>query len=164
QPGDDVFDEKGRATTVVAVSEVWTDRDCYEMTFSDGSTVVADAEHLWVTETHSTRQRRMIERLRPPKRRAIGTDAEKAIVAKVLQSAPVGQRTTIRQAAEQLGWDADGPWHRLYQWTGGLEPASKGNRGRTYDTIELFQLLGHHLGRTLRDQWDLVANANPVTT
>jgi len=49
QPGDDVFDETGQPCKVLAISEVMHDRPCYELTFSDGSKIVADAEHLWVT-------------------------------------------------------------------------------------------------------------------
>lgn len=47
--GDRVFDELGRPTTVTAVSPVLNDRKCYEVVFSDGSAIVADAEHLWTT-------------------------------------------------------------------------------------------------------------------
>ena len=47
--GDRLFDAQGRPTTVVAATDVMRDRPCYEVTFSDGSVIVADAEHLWVT-------------------------------------------------------------------------------------------------------------------
>jgi len=48
-PGDQVFDEMGRPTLVLGVSDVMTDHHCYEVAFSDGSTITADAEHLWTT-------------------------------------------------------------------------------------------------------------------
>jgi len=38
----------GRPTRVVAATDVMVDRPCYELTFSDGSTIVADAEHQWM--------------------------------------------------------------------------------------------------------------------
>ncbi|MFC5176310.1 replicative DNA helicase [Nocardioides taihuensis] len=47
--GDQLLDAQGRPTTVVAATEVMTGRPCYELTFSDGTTIVADAEHQWVT-------------------------------------------------------------------------------------------------------------------
>lgn len=47
--GDVVFDETGAQVTVLGVSSVMRDHDCYEVEFSDGSTIVADAEHLWTT-------------------------------------------------------------------------------------------------------------------
>ncbi len=47
--GDVVFDEGGQPTAVTYKSPVFTDHDCYEVVFDDGSTIVADADHLWFT-------------------------------------------------------------------------------------------------------------------
>ncbi|MFM8239846.1 MAG: DnaB-like helicase C-terminal domain-containing protein, partial [Actinomycetota bacterium] len=38
------------------VSETWTNRPCYLVTFSDGSHIVADEEHEWLTETRASRK------------------------------------------------------------------------------------------------------------
>src|SRR5213083_2166645 len=57
EPGDEVFDESGAPTTVVAATDVMTDRPCYEVLLSDGSRFVADAAHLWVTRTKAERAR-----------------------------------------------------------------------------------------------------------
>ena len=46
----------GRPTTVVAATEVMEGRPCFEVEFSDGSTIVADAEHLWQTSTRAERR------------------------------------------------------------------------------------------------------------
>lgn len=54
--GDELYDANGRPTRVVAATEVMTDRPCYEVEFSDGSTIIADAQHQWVTETRSARR------------------------------------------------------------------------------------------------------------
>lgn len=54
--GDALLGADGRPTTVVAVTEVMTGRPCYEVEFSDGSTIVADAEHLWQTSTRAERR------------------------------------------------------------------------------------------------------------
>ena len=51
--GDEVIGGDGCPTRVVAATEVMVDRPCYRLTFSDGSTVVADAEHLWRTVTRA---------------------------------------------------------------------------------------------------------------
>ncbi len=56
QVGDELFDADGRPTRVVAATEVMLDRTCYEVEFSDGSTIIADAEHQWLTETRATRR------------------------------------------------------------------------------------------------------------
>jgi hypothetical protein len=46
--GDQVFDAAGKPCTVTAKSEVHM-RRCYRMRFDDGSSVICDDEHLWVT-------------------------------------------------------------------------------------------------------------------
>ncbi len=47
--GDRLLAADGRPTTVVAATEVMTGRPCFEVEFSDGAVVVADAEHGWLT-------------------------------------------------------------------------------------------------------------------
>src|SRR5918911_232715 len=54
--GDQVMGSDGRPTTVVAATEVMTGRPCYEVHFSDGSVIVADAQHQWLTETRASRR------------------------------------------------------------------------------------------------------------
>lgn len=49
QIGDVVFDEAGKPCNVLSVSEVFTDHECYQLTFSDGAVIVADAGHRWLT-------------------------------------------------------------------------------------------------------------------
>ena len=45
--GDYVFDDKGNPTKVIGVSPIFYDHECYEVEFSDGEKIIADAEHLW---------------------------------------------------------------------------------------------------------------------
>ena len=47
--GDVVFGADGKPCNVVRTSEIFTQNDCYQMTFSNGQVVVADAGHLWLT-------------------------------------------------------------------------------------------------------------------
>ncbi|WP_406234655.1 replicative DNA helicase [Nocardia sp. NBC_01009] len=49
--GDELLDAKGRPTRIVATTDVLTDRPCYEVEFSDGSVLVADEDHQWLTES-----------------------------------------------------------------------------------------------------------------
>jgi deoxycytidine triphosphate deaminase len=56
RPGDQVFDETGRPTTVVAATPVLLGRPCREVLFSDGQSLVADLSHGWVTRTRSERR------------------------------------------------------------------------------------------------------------
>src|SRR5206468_4742510 len=54
--GDRVLGSDGRPTTVVAATDVMTGRPCYEVHFSDGSVIVSDAQHQWLTETRASRK------------------------------------------------------------------------------------------------------------
>ncbi|WP_070381085.1 replicative DNA helicase [Rhodococcus sp. WMMA185] len=51
QVGDHLIDADGLPTRVVAATEVMLDRPCYEVEFSDGAVLVADAQHQWLTRT-----------------------------------------------------------------------------------------------------------------
>ena len=57
--GDQVFDEAGNVTNVVAATNVMHDRPCYRVVFSDGSEFIADAGHQWLTESKKARGSRM---------------------------------------------------------------------------------------------------------
>ena len=48
--GDFVLDERGRPNRILAATEVMLQHDCYAVTFDDGQTIIADADHLWITE------------------------------------------------------------------------------------------------------------------
>jgi deoxycytidine triphosphate deaminase len=53
QVGDEVFGPGGRPRGVVATTEVMHGRPCFEVGFSDGTSVIADAEHEWrVSDRH----------------------------------------------------------------------------------------------------------------
>lgn len=52
--GDKIFDEEGKIRYVTARAD-WENRPVYEITFSNGSVIVADENHEWVTQTKSER-------------------------------------------------------------------------------------------------------------
>src|SRR5690242_3479929 len=54
--GDAVFGADGSPCRVLAATEVMLGRPCYEVAFSDGQTIIADATHQWVTITKSARK------------------------------------------------------------------------------------------------------------
>ncbi|MBA3742934.1 replicative DNA helicase [Sporichthya sp.] len=56
QVGDELLGSDGRPIRVVAATEVMTGRPCFEVEFDDGSTIVADAEHQWFTDTRASRR------------------------------------------------------------------------------------------------------------
>ncbi|MCE1179882.1 MAG: replicative DNA helicase [Micrococcales bacterium] len=48
--GDELLDADGRPTRVVGATEVMEGRPCFEVEFSDGTVIVADAQHQWAIE------------------------------------------------------------------------------------------------------------------
>lgn len=62
QVGDELIDEKGQPTRVIAKSAVWYE-DTYEVTFDDGTSVVAAAQHEWavVDLRHRPKHRRVAD-------------------------------------------------------------------------------------------------------
>ena len=56
QDGDVVFDERGRWCRVLQAHEPYMPKALYRLTFSDGSVIEADGDHLWTTLTHRARK------------------------------------------------------------------------------------------------------------
>ncbi len=56
QVGDLLIGADGLPTRVVATTDVMVGRPCFEVEFSDGTVIVADAEHQWLTETRASRK------------------------------------------------------------------------------------------------------------
>jgi hypothetical protein len=52
QPGDKLLDDLGCPCTVTGVSGIWRNHECYAITFDDGSSITADADHLWLVHRH----------------------------------------------------------------------------------------------------------------
>ncbi|GAB3158354.1 hypothetical protein GCM10027059_02960 [Myceligenerans halotolerans] len=55
--GDELIAADGTPTKVVAATEMMTGRPCYEVEFDDGTVIVADAQHQWVTSTRAQRRK-----------------------------------------------------------------------------------------------------------
>jgi deoxycytidine triphosphate deaminase len=53
--GDQVFDEQGLPCVVLRATDVMLGRPCRQVVFSDGSVIVADHQHLWLTCTKAGR-------------------------------------------------------------------------------------------------------------
>ncbi|WP_433491334.1 replicative DNA helicase [Nocardia grenadensis] len=54
--GDRLIGADGKPTRVVAATDVLAGRPCYEVEFSDGTVIVADEQHQWLTETRASRR------------------------------------------------------------------------------------------------------------
>jgi hypothetical protein len=51
QVGDILFDETGAACRVTGATDVMLNRRCYRVRFSDRSSIIADADHLWAVDS-----------------------------------------------------------------------------------------------------------------
>ncbi|MBM7416617.1 MULTISPECIES: replicative DNA helicase [Nocardiaceae] len=74
--GDHLIDASGSATRVVAATDVMVGRPCYEVEFSDGTVIVADAEHQWLTDTRASRKSAQAAAARYNRTKNQGTFAE----------------------------------------------------------------------------------------
>ncbi|WP_288337624.1 AAA family ATPase [uncultured Gordonia sp.] len=77
--GDQVFTPSGKPVEIVAATDVMFDRPCYRVSFSDGSEIIADENHLWETETLAARESAARQRRRGATKKR-GTDQRHRIV------------------------------------------------------------------------------------
>jgi replicative DNA helicase len=81
--GELVLGADGCPTRVVAATDVLLGRPCYEVHFSDGSVVVADGQHQWLTETRASRRSGQQARTGYDRCRNRGTLAEVRTTAQI---------------------------------------------------------------------------------
>jgi len=108
QRGDSVFAPDGTVTQVVDTSPVFTNHDCYQLTFDDGTSIVADADHEWVVETRAHRIHNICEtgqvrraQCRPEQVEALRAALEKTLPTEWL-SAKGGVRTVPDGPSETI--------------------------------------------------------------
>lgn len=112
KPGMRVLDEKGQPTTVTWVSDINEKPDLYEVVFSDGSSVFADADHLWWTETRSARQSRWDETRSGAERRCLLSDTGLAAVRLLAETSSDAAETTLADFARVAGIQETAGWFR----------------------------------------------------
>ncbi len=54
--GDKVYGLDGKTCNVIHAHDVLHNRECYKVTFDNGESIIADAEHLWYTESKDERR------------------------------------------------------------------------------------------------------------
>jgi replicative DNA helicase len=97
--GDHLIGADGMPTRVMAVTDVMLGRPCYQVEFSDGTTIVADAEHQWATTTRASR------RAASGRRRTHHFTLEsRARVARLLaQGAGADRLVTTKEFVDEIG-------------------------------------------------------------
>ncbi|TYB36840.1 replicative DNA helicase [Micromonospora sp. AP08] len=112
--GDELLAADGTPTTITNVFDVMHDRPCYEVEFSDGSVIVADAEHLWKTTTRASR--------RQPAARARRYWSETSLARVRAVEAAAGiephRLVTLAQTLDQVGPEFRNVLHTVAQQVG----------------------------------------------
>ena len=110
--GDELIGADGRPTLVVAATDVMVGRPCYEVEFSDGTVIVADEQHQWLTDTRASRRN-------PNVHAAVRTTRE---IADTLRCATADRRLnhSVTNAAPLAGAEQDllVPPYTLGAWLG----------------------------------------------
>jgi replicative DNA helicase len=90
--GDALLDANGLPTKVVAATEVLHGRPCFEVEFSDGTVIVADASHQWLTSDRAARRARQAARARGGAPRVLPAVRTTAEIAATLRCATADGR------------------------------------------------------------------------
>jgi Flp pilus assembly CpaF family ATPase len=164
--GDTVFDEHGQPTAVVGAYDIQHDRSCYEIVFSDGSKIIADAEHLWLTETRSARaatgRTRKHEGSRA--RRHILQSSEVRVLETIGAALPADTAVSTQDLSRILGWTAD-QQTRWYPAVRDLAPIGRGLRGeRLYLASDLTRAALRRWNRPWHDQRHMSERSQVRTT
>jgi replicative DNA helicase len=90
--GDLLLDADGRPTKVVAATEILHGRPCFEVEFSDGTVLVADALHQWLTSDRAARRARQEARDRGGVPRVLPAVRTTAEIAATIRCATADHR------------------------------------------------------------------------
>ncbi|HEY5979396.1 MAG TPA: replicative DNA helicase [Microlunatus sp.] len=151
--GDQLLGRDGRPTTVVAATEVLDHRSCFEVTFSDGSSVVADADHQWRATSRAAR-RAAAER-RPPR-----YYFDPAVIDRVAALADAtteddGTYVTMAELVADVGVDLRHALHSVGREIGPAVEVLAVAVGETirrrvvYPRAQMLQVLAHRIGQPM---------------
>lgn len=146
--GDFVFDETGHPTRVTAAFDVMHDRKCYEVIFSDGSSLIADAEHEWVSYTCADRKRAGQTRSDTYLAKNFVTSDRLVILDQLIASSTNGDSLSVDRAVALIG----GHRWSIYQAACKTEPINPGKRPACYPRLDLLTSVRNRLARDLDEQ------------
>ena len=146
--GDFVFDEKGHPTRVIAAFAVMHDHKCYEVVFSDGSSLVADAEHEWVSYTCADRKQIGQTRSDTYMAKNFVTLDWLVTLDQLIDSSTNGDSLSVDGALALIG----GHHWSIYQAACKTEPINPGKRPARYPRLDLLTSVRSRLARDLHEQ------------
>jgi Rad3-related DNA helicase/serine/threonine protein kinase len=146
--GDIVFDEKGKPTRVTATFDIMYNRKCYEVEFSDGSSLIADAEHEWVSYTYADRKWASIPKTDIYKAKNFVTQDHLILLDKLIALSQDGDILSVTGAVALIG----GRHWSLRQAACNIEPISTQGRAVFYPRKALLTATRDRLKRDLSEQ------------
>jgi len=146
--GDFVFDEKGHPTRVTAAFDVMHHRTCYEVMFSDGSSIVADAEHEWAS--HTSVDRSWSSRLRTSTyaSKNFVTSEQLAMLEQLIALSQNDNTLSVGEATGLIG----GHYWSVNQAAGKIAPINSTERPARYPRWMLLTAVRDRLARDLSEQ------------
>ncbi|HEY3993642.1 MAG TPA: protein kinase, partial [Ktedonobacteraceae bacterium] len=146
--GDLVFDEQGQPTLVTAAFDIMHNRPCYEVLFSDGSSLIADAEHEWASYTAVDRS--LWKRLRSDVYEAKNfVTLDKLIMLDQLIAS--SQQESSLSVAEAVVLIQGHHWS-IFQATRTMSPVGASRRPARYQQPGLLAAVRDRLAKDLREQ------------
>ncbi len=146
--GDFVFDEKGHPTRVVAAFDVMHDRTCYEVVFSDGSSLVADAEHEWASYTSVDRSWAKRWRTDIYRAKNFVTSNQLAVVDRLITLSRNDDTFSVAGAVALIG----GHQWSVFQAARKIPPVNSDKLATQYPSRSLLTAVRDRLARDLDEQ------------
>jgi len=146
--GDFVFDEKGHPTRVMAAFDVMHHRTCYEVVFSDGSSIVADAEHEWASHTSVDRSWSSRPRTNTYAAKNFVTSDQLAMLDRLIALSQNDNTFSVGEATALIG----GHYWSVHQAAGKIAPIDSTERSARYPRRTLLTAVRDRLARDLSEQ------------
>lgn len=149
--GDEIFGADGQVARVTFATNEMLDHRCYRVKFSDGTSIVADGEHLWEASSYHSR---FNDRRSQARREGGGTSNNNALVkaakrARLVSHTHQGEHATLARLAALLNV----PEARVRHAVKHTEPSGTSRihfeqsygdtlvrKSRTLDTYDIFQV------------------------
>lgn len=156
--GDFVFGENGHPCKVMKISEWMVGRPCYLVTFDDGASVVADAEHKWVTSnglqrTNARRRRNKNSKaFRHPKPTSSLVTTEQMLETLIGEGGRSNHSIPLTSPIECKKSNLPIPPYTLGAWLGDGTTASGGITTMDEEILERIRSDGFNIGKYSRKQ------------
>jgi Rad3-related DNA helicase/serine/threonine protein kinase len=146
--GDVVFDEKGHPTRVIAAFDIMHHRTCYEVVFSDGSSIVADAEHEWASYTTSDRSWAKKPKTSIYAAKNFVTSSQLIVIDRLINLSQNDDTLTIKEAIDLIG----GHQWSVFQAASKIAPVNSEERPTRYRRQTILTATRDRLVRDLSEQ------------